>query len=155
MALLAMMLTAPAAWAQSFSGGTGTQADPYLISTHADLTALANHVNSGSGGYSGTWFKQTADIDMNGVNWTPIGDIEGSTGTHRFYGNYDGNHKRISNLSYNGSGVGGLFGYVGNSSGTANTLKTSASRIAALPAPTVMLPVSSYPPPTATSNTAR
>lgn len=36
-----------AAEAPSFSGGTGTQGDPWLIASQADLTALAEFLNSG------------------------------------------------------------------------------------------------------------
>lgn len=37
-----------AAEAPSFSGGTGTQGDPWLIASQADLTALAEFLNSGN-----------------------------------------------------------------------------------------------------------
>lgn len=73
-----------AAEAPSFSGGTGTQGDPWLIASQADLTALAEFLNSGNaetfdtenanvGNCHGYYFKQTADIDLTGVSWEPIG----------------------------------------------------------------------------------
>lgn len=73
-----------AAEAPSFSGGTGTQGDPWLIASQADLTALAEFLNSGNaatfdtenagvGNCHGYYFKQTADIDLTGVTWEPIG----------------------------------------------------------------------------------
>ena len=66
-----------AAEAPSFSGGTGTQGDPWLIASQADLTALAEFLNSGNaetfdtenanvGNCHGYYFKQTADIDLTG-----------------------------------------------------------------------------------------
>lgn len=86
-----------AAEAPSFSGGTGTQGDPWLIASQADLTALAEFLNSGNaatfdtenagvGNCHGYYFKQTADIDLTGVTWEPIG----YSGSYYFAGNYDG-----------------------------------------------------------------
>ena len=68
-----------AAEAPLFSGGTGTQGDPWLIASQADLTALAEFLNSGNaetfdtenagvGNCHGYYFKQTADIDLTGVS---------------------------------------------------------------------------------------
>jgi len=44
--------------------GSGTSGDPYQISTVADLATLATNVNAGTN-YSGTYFKQMNDIDLN------------------------------------------------------------------------------------------
>lgn len=62
----------------SFGGGTGTQEDPWLITSQGDLIALAEFLNSGKaeefdadnngiGNCYGYYFKQTADIDLAGV----------------------------------------------------------------------------------------
>ena len=39
-------LHAPAAYAATYSGGSGTSGDPYLISTSEDLVDLANMISS-------------------------------------------------------------------------------------------------------------
>lgn len=110
------------------SGGHGTQDDPWLISTAADLKALADILNSGNastydahgddcgaGNFHGYYFKQTADIDLQGIeNWEPIG-YNGST---YFAGNYDGNGYIIRNakstgkVDVDGYATAGIFGWV-------------------------------------------
>lgn len=55
-----------------FSGGSGTEEDPYLISTVDQLSYLSYSVNSDVD-WSGVYFKQTADIDLSGIDWQPIG----------------------------------------------------------------------------------
>ncbi len=54
----------------SYGGGSGTEADPYQISTADDLKMFASLVNSGTD-YTDTYFKQTANINLNeGVTFT-------------------------------------------------------------------------------------
>ena len=54
----------------AFSGGSGTQSDPYQISSQADLEQLARDVNGGDFGgnnnYIGKYFKLTKDIALTG-----------------------------------------------------------------------------------------
>ena len=93
----------------AFSGGTGTEADPYKISSVADLQQLATDVNGGNN-YSGKYFKVTADIDLSSIsNFTPIG-----TEDNPFKGTFDGGGYKISNLKINMSEADevGLFGEV-------------------------------------------
>ena len=114
-----------AAEAPSFSGGTGTQGDPWLIASQADLTALAEFLNSGNaetfdtenanvGNCHGYYFKQTADIDLTGVTWEPIG----YSGGYYFAGNYDGGGHSITNavstgkVDPEGFATAGIFGWV-------------------------------------------
>lgn len=114
-----------AAEAPSFSGGTGTQQDPWLIASQADLTALAEFLNSGNaetfdtenagvGNCHGYYFKQTADIDLTGVSWEPIG----YSGSYYFAGNYDGGGHSITNavstgkVDPDGYATAGIFGWV-------------------------------------------
>ena len=66
--------------------GSGTQDNPWLISTVEDLQKLAETVNNGED-YSGKYFEQTSDLDLTGVNWEPIGYTDGG---YYFSGNYDG-----------------------------------------------------------------
>lgn len=95
----------------SFGGGSGTEADPYLISSAEDLVALANAVNTGEaeqidalgagvGNYYGFYFKQTKDIDLAGIAWEPIG-YSGGIGRY-FAGNYDGDNHSVKNMVSNG-----------------------------------------------------
>ena len=114
-----------AAEAPSFSGGTGTQGDPWLIASQADLSALAEFLNSGNaeqfdaenagvGNCHGYYFKQTADIDLTGVTWEPIG----YSGGYYFAGNYDGGGHSITNavstgkVDPDGFATAGIFGWV-------------------------------------------
>lgn len=110
------------------SGGSGTQDDPWLISTAADLKALANYINSGKaadcdidgcgediGNFHGYYFKQTADIDLQGVEWDPIG-YDGEENSY-FAGNYDGSNYVIRNAAFDGKdndsrNCVGIFGWV-------------------------------------------
>ena len=78
--------------------GSGTELDPYLISSKADLTQLAHFVNGGNN-YSGCYFRQTKDI---GVNDGAFTEMIGNP-TTRFAGNYDGNGKRL-NVNISGTG---------------------------------------------------
>ena len=114
-----------AAETPSFGGGTGTQEDPWLIASQEDLTALAEFLNSGNaeqfdadaagvGNCHGYYFKQTADIDLTGVTWEPIG----YSGSYYFAGNYDGGGHSITNavstgkVDPDGYATAGIFGWV-------------------------------------------
>ena len=114
-----------AAEAPLFGGGTGTQEDPWLIASQADLIALAEFLNSanaetfdtetaGIGNCYGYYFKQTADIDLTGVSWEPIG----YSGSYYFAGNYDGDGHSITNavstgkVDPDGFATAGIFGWV-------------------------------------------
>ncbi len=115
------------------SGGSGTQDDPWLISTAADLKALADYVNNGDatdcdadadvcggiGNFHGYYFKQTADIDLQGAAWNPIGYSDNAGAC--FSGHYDGDNHVICNaissgLTDNGYTSAGIFGFVWNGS---------------------------------------
>ena len=79
-----------AAWdgtsASSSLKGEGTAASPYLVESAADLKYIQVQVNDGNT-FEGKYFKQTADIDLNNKEWTPIGDRSAKP----FIGLYDGN----------------------------------------------------------------
>ncbi len=80
--LLAFFAFGSTAWAQ-FSGGTGTETDPYLISNVNDWNTLADNVNDGNP-YSGLYFQMTADIDVGGK-------MVGKSNSKSFQGIFDGN----------------------------------------------------------------
>ena len=66
--------------------GSGTQADPYLISSLADLQSFRDSVDAGTPTANKYW-KLTADIDMGGSSnpWNPIG-----SNSNPFSGTFDG-----------------------------------------------------------------
>ena len=78
--------------AESFAGGDGSEADPFLIQTAAQLAFLAQEVNAGKD-YTGKYVSLACDLDLNDIEWTPIGN-----GTSSFSGVFDGNGHRIVNL---------------------------------------------------------
>ena len=106
---------APPGCGESFSGGGGTTADPYLISSAADFTAL----NGDSDCWAGE-FLQTANIDMGGITWDiEAGTPASTTGTDAtpFSGTYDGGTFEVSGLTIDvgtrpADDNGGLFGVV-------------------------------------------
>ena len=115
-----------------YSGGNGTESEPWLISSVADLKLLANTINDGNaagfdadaaaggkgvGNYYGYYFKQTADLDLSGIkNWDPIGYSGGQD--LYFAGHYDGDGHTISNAKSTGKNdkdgfaTAGIFGWV-------------------------------------------
>ena len=82
----------------------------YLVGTGAELAWFAQKVNGGSTKISGIL---TADIDLAGYEWTPIG-----TASKQFAGTFDGQNHTVDNLSINYSSTTpiplyrGLFGWV-------------------------------------------
>ncbi len=106
--------------------GEGTETSPYLISNESQLYEFANIVNSGED-YAGKFIKLTADIDLAGKEWTPIG-----TSSAPFCGMFDGQNYTIKNLKISWSkeyvsgganqNYAGLFGYMkgGNTAGIKN-----------------------------------
>lgn len=85
---------------QSGLRGSGTdEEDPYLISSPAELAYIAETVNDGTP-YDGEYFKLTQDIDLTGVEWTPIGLYNGKdlVGIN-FEGIFDGGGYTIKGLT--------------------------------------------------------
>ena len=89
-------------------GGSGSEADPYQVSSAAHLDDLRNLMGPG------VHFIQTENIDLTGINWTPIGI--NTPDSAQFTGTYDGNNKTISNMTIDSDAIQyiGLFGYVGS-----------------------------------------
>ena len=88
------------------NGEISENADGYYeIYDAADLVAFAALVNDGSNAING---KLMADIDMAGVEWTPIGNS-----SENYSGIFDGQKHTVSNLTVeSNSSYIGLFGYV-------------------------------------------
>lgn len=81
--------------------------DNYIpINDIEDLQALANAVNSGRN-YSGQTLKLMTTIDLQNMEWTPIGNTSFS-----FNGTFDGNNQTIKNLTISNPNANyvGLFG---------------------------------------------
>ena len=104
--------------------GSGTEDDPYLISSAEELAGLAYMTNiSTSTTYnsSNVYYRQTADIDVSAYWWDSIGTSTSST--YYFQGHYDGDGHTVSGVfTKAGSGSNysyqGLFGYVYGASST-------------------------------------
>ena len=117
----------------AYSGGSGTQDNPWLISSVEDLQTLASTINSGNaaefdanaaaggkgvaGNYYGYYFKQTKDLDLSGIkNWDPIGYSGGQD--LYFAGHYDGDGHTISKAKSTGKNddegfaTAGIFGWL-------------------------------------------
>ena len=71
----------------------------YLIGTADELVFFAKDVNVNRNTYSGKTVKLTADIDLTGKKWIPVGQAGGYTAGAYFQGTFDGNGKTISNLT--------------------------------------------------------
>ncbi|MDR1621892.1 MAG: hypothetical protein LBS00_05915, partial [Synergistaceae bacterium] len=107
------VVTAAALTGDMFSGGDGTEGNPYIIDTAAQLAGLAQEVNNGNDGYGndcgGVYFKLGGDIALTG-NWTPIGNS-----ANPFMGVFDGGGHKITGLNIPrsmGLTHAGLFGYI-------------------------------------------
>ena len=96
--------------ANSNPNGSKKYAKATLIETVDEFKAFAEEVNAGDN-YAGKAAVLVADIDLNGEEWTPIGNS-----TNSFQGIFDGNGYTVSNLVVNGgSGSNkGLFGMTQN-----------------------------------------
>ena len=106
--LLGLLLVCELAKAQF--AGAGNSANPYQISTAADLALLATNVNAGTTDYTNIYFKMMNDISLSAYpNWTPIGNNY----SRRFRGKFDGSSMKISGLTISStSDYCGLFGNV-------------------------------------------
>ena len=99
----------PAALAADTLSGSGTEDDPYLLATAADLKAFRDMANAEAS--SKLCATLTADIDLGGEEWKPF---EGPSVGDAYAGTFDGANHTIKGLSVNStskSGV-GFFGTV-------------------------------------------
>lgn len=85
-----------------FAGGSGTEEDPYQISNEEQLAAFRDSVNDGSrGGYVDTYIELTSDINLQGDDWEPIGNMNDMESYSTiFMGTFDGADHTISELNY-------------------------------------------------------
>lgn len=88
-------------YADSYAGGDGSKTNPYEIATAKQLAKLARDVNNGNTpqAFLGKYFKLTADIDLSGGIWMPIGKYyNDGNGNRLFFGKFDGNGHVIKNM---------------------------------------------------------
>lgn len=94
--------------------GTGTEDDPYVIYTAEQLSSVATAYNSLESEPEYTYYRLGHDINMSGVDYSPIG-----TESAPFHGEFDGVGYSITNFSlskFNKSDTGyGLFAYATDS----------------------------------------
>lgn len=81
------------------ASGTGTESDPYQISTASALQAINNNPSA--------HYKLTANINLSGMEFEPIGNVDSGA----FTGSFDGNGFTISNLNVYSGKYAALFGY--------------------------------------------
>ena len=102
----------------TFAGGAGTETDPYLISTAAELKLLHDKVDTPDepDNYSGAYYALTDDIDLSVYStWDPIGASYKNTysdtdNSGSFTGVLDGRGHVIRNMTVTGVQYAGLFG---------------------------------------------
>ena len=103
----------------------------YSIGTAAELAQFAYEVNVMGTTFAGETVKLTADIDLAGKNWAPVGP--NADAPNKFRGTFDGNGKTISNLVVNNSApdyqASGFFGAL---NGTAKNFTIDGATIIGL-----------------------
>ncbi len=123
-------------YADSYAGGDGSKTNPYEIATAEQLAKLASDVNNGNTpqAFLGKYFKLTADIDLSGGIWKPIGKYynDGNGKNRLFFGKFDGNGHVIKNMHIqwedaddNAKSVWGLFSTLQGESSTNLTTVTN------------------------------
>ena len=94
-----------------FAGGSGTEADPYIIRTAEQLAFFAQSVNAGNS-YEGQYIKLKADIELNDASFSL--DLDSGLVNVRYY---DYGYR----TAYLGTGI------LGDASGSNTTFDTAAS----------------------------
>lgn len=89
--------------------GAGTEADPHIIATAADMMKLSDAVNNQHRSYANHNFAVMANLDFDGVEYVPAGNLESP-----FQGMILGKGHKVSNLKINGTDYVGLLGYGGS-----------------------------------------
>lgn len=123
-------------YADSYAGGDGSKTNPYEIATAEQLAKLARDVNNGNTpqAFLGKYFKLTADIDLSGGIWMPIGKYynygKGNGDNRLFFGKFDGNGHVIKNMHIQWKGTDaksawGLFSTLQGASSTSLTTVTN------------------------------
>lgn len=115
--------------------GDGTEENPFLISSTADVTKLREAVNSMLIDFAGSHFKVTQDLDFADYgNFGPIAQFDGNSAARCvFDGDFNGDGHTFSNITAEGTSKStrfGLFGMLGQN-GCIRNLTIKDSRFAA------------------------
>jgi hypothetical protein len=94
--------------AQTYSGGSGTEAAPFLISSKADMEALATATNGNSSYSTGKYFLLKQNIT------DAVTTIIGNSESVRFRGTFDGGGHTIAVNISTTENYAGVFGYISN-----------------------------------------
>lgn len=81
--------------------GFGSEERPFLISSKNDLIKLSNAINNDDtyDAYRKRYYKQTTDIDLDNIEFSPIGTYSDTLSIHHsFNGVYDGDGNSVTNL---------------------------------------------------------
>ena len=124
-------------YADSYAGGDGSKTNPYEIATAEQLAKLARDVNNGNTpqAFLGKYFKLTADIDLSGGIWMPIGkyyNYGNDNGNNRlFFGKFDGNGHVIKNMhiQWEGTEARSAWGLFSTLQGASSTKLTTVTNL--------------------------
>lgn len=105
-----------------FGGGSGSSIDPYIINDASQFAYLSECCKNGIE-FPGATFRLDCNINLNGLEWYPIGQHVvslTSNDTHGFKGEFDGQGYSVSNFQINVDVINkgdedlniGLFGYI-------------------------------------------
>ncbi len=113
--VVCLLLMCSSAWADYWNEGhSGTEADPYVIDTNADLVALRDRVNAGTES-ADMYYKLTENLNISQItDWVYIGGTE----ARAFTGHFDGNGKAIQVNINRGASSASLFGHVNTEANT-------------------------------------
>ena len=130
--------------ASGFDSGSGSENDPYIIRTGAQLAYLAQQTNIGIS-YDKKYFELLNDIDLNNIPWTPIGNsaynnnkreyddrielLDNVTKGNHFSGNFNGNGNTIKNLKYSSDYDKSHLGFFDMCDGNISNLSIVVSKI--------------------------
>lgn len=123
--------------ANSYAGGDGSKTNPYEIATAEQLAKLASDVNNGNTpqAFLGKYFKLTADIDLSGGIWMPIGKYYnygyGNGENRLFFGKFDGNGHVIKNMhiQWEGTEARSAWGLFSTLQGASSTNLTTVTNL--------------------------
>ena len=116
-------LSVPIAASEEFSGGSGSETDPYRIASADDLWEMARLVSAGHSTFASASYVLTSDItvyntqnlsrwmyEAPGKSFTPIGNLD-----HPFTGHFNGGGHTIRGVFYfdDSAEYAGLFGVIG------------------------------------------
>lgn len=123
--------------ADSYAGGDGSKTNPYEIATAEQLAKQASDVNNGNTpqAFLGKYFKLTADIDLSGGIWMPIGKYYnkgyGNGENRLFFGKFDGNGHVIKNMhiQWEGTDAWSAWGLFSTLQGASSTNLTTVTNL--------------------------